>query len=248
MKKPVGRRPARTAAPPAAIDPGTTTGAAKQINATVIVRKLVQRIARGDYKPGDRIREQAIAEDFNVSRSPVREAFRILEAKGVLTFEPMCGVTVRHVGQDEAKELVDISAALFGLAARYAARNATSEDCEQIRAGAAKLGAMAGQHMEPKYFFFETLETGYQLLLASKTRRIADEVLDSRLGAPDLLGPACFETLEARVRIAALWSELAEAVTARDPHRAERIAVDIHNVAAGYALRVVSGAAGTATP
>ena len=59
-----------------------------------IAERISLSIATGDYAPGDRIREEAIAEQLEVSRGPVREALRILERDAVVRIQPHRGAHV----------------------------------------------------------------------------------------------------------------------------------------------------------
>ncbi len=49
-----------------------------------IVERIHAKIAVGEYKPGDRLRQELLAEEFDVSRTPIRDALRLLEAKGII--------------------------------------------------------------------------------------------------------------------------------------------------------------------
>ncbi|SFN51075.1 GntR family transcriptional regulator [Variovorax sp. OV329] len=70
-----------------------------------IAERIFSAIASGEYAPGDRIREESLAEEFEVSRGPVREALRILESDSVVRILPNKGA---HVTQLTAKEVADI--------------------------------------------------------------------------------------------------------------------------------------------
>ncbi|MGJ7506446.1 GntR family transcriptional regulator [Variovorax sp. GT1P44] len=70
-----------------------------------IAELIFTSIANGEYEPGERIREEALAEQFEVSRGPVREALRILEKDSVVRILPNRGA---HVTQLSIKEVADI--------------------------------------------------------------------------------------------------------------------------------------------
>ena len=63
-------------------------GANTESQANGCYQQLLQSIQRGQLKPGDYLREQVLAEELGVSRTPVREALRRLEAEGLLQSEP----------------------------------------------------------------------------------------------------------------------------------------------------------------
>lgn len=70
-----------------------------------IAERIFAAIERGEYAPGERIREETLAEQFAVSRGPVREALRILEKDSVVRILPNRGA---HVTQLSIKEVCDI--------------------------------------------------------------------------------------------------------------------------------------------
>ena len=80
-------------------------------------------IVDGRYKAGERLVEGRLAEDFGVSRIPVREALRLLEAESMVTIAPRKGATVTSVSAQTAREMVEVRATLESLNARLAARH-----------------------------------------------------------------------------------------------------------------------------
>ena len=94
--------------------------------ASRISRVLADRIVRGELEPGARLRQDHIAEEFQTSHVPVREAFRRLEAQGLAISEPRRGVRVASFDLAEVREVAEMRAALEGLALRHAARHLTA--------------------------------------------------------------------------------------------------------------------------
>ncbi len=90
-----------------------------------ISRSLAERIIAGQLAPGERLRQDYIAEEFGASHVPVREAFRRLEAQGLAVSEPRKGVRVAGFDLSEVKEVAAMRAALEGLALRHAAPRLT---------------------------------------------------------------------------------------------------------------------------
>ena len=103
---------------------GTTADAAYQA--------LRQGILRGDLAPGERLRSDALANDLRVSRTPVREALRKLEAEGLVE-RSGSGLIVREFSEKDLTELFYVREALEGMAARLAAENATPREIAEIR-------------------------------------------------------------------------------------------------------------------
>jgi DNA-binding GntR family transcriptional regulator len=77
-----------------------------------IVEALRERILGGQIPGGAQLRQDAIAADYGVSRIPVREALRQLEAEGIVTFYPHRGATVSELSLAEIGELFEIRARL----------------------------------------------------------------------------------------------------------------------------------------
>jgi len=83
---------------------------------------LLQRIASGELKPGDRIVETRVAAELGTSQAPVREALRDLELLRLVESEPFKGARVRGFGNAELVEVFPVRAALEELAAKEATK------------------------------------------------------------------------------------------------------------------------------
>jgi DNA-binding GntR family transcriptional regulator len=93
---------------------------------------LRHAILQGDLAPGERLRSDALAGDLKVSRTPVREALRKLEAEGLVE-RSGSGLIVREFSEKDLTELFYVREALEGMAARLAAENATPGEIAEIR-------------------------------------------------------------------------------------------------------------------
>lgn len=88
-------------------------------------------ILSGEIKAGERLNEQVLATRLGVSRGPVREATRALERAGLVTVMVNQGVFVRQIGFDEAIEIYDVRAVVFGFACqRLAGRLSDAQAAE----------------------------------------------------------------------------------------------------------------------
>jgi DNA-binding GntR family transcriptional regulator len=88
--------------------------------AGLIARALAERIVSGDIAPGQRLRQDHVAAEFRASHVPVREAFRRLEAQGLVESEPRRGVRVPPLEPAAILEVTEMRAALETLALRHA--------------------------------------------------------------------------------------------------------------------------------
>lgn len=84
----------------------------RQSLASAVAEKLRAMIIRGDIQEGEQLRQDAIAADFQVSRIPVREALRQLEAEGLIKIIAHRGAVVSALSPEEIEELFDIRALL----------------------------------------------------------------------------------------------------------------------------------------
>jgi DNA-binding GntR family transcriptional regulator len=99
---------------------------------TQVAERLRELIVWGDLEPGDRLNERVLCERFDISRTPLREALRILSTEGLVSLLPNRGAIVRRLTLAEAEDLFQLMAVLEGLAGELAARRATEEDMAAI--------------------------------------------------------------------------------------------------------------------
>lgn len=93
---------------------------------------ILDAIDGGTYRPGDRLVESELAERFNVSRTPIREALQRLETQSLLAREGR-SLIVASLDHSQTAELYVVRGELEGLAARLAARHATPEEVRVLR-------------------------------------------------------------------------------------------------------------------
>lgn len=97
-------------------------------------RRLLEDIRDGGLAPGMRLRETELAERLGISRTPVREAIRQLEADGLVVHLPRQGASIHTLDHAEVVELYEMRAVLEGTAARLAARAASSIELAELAA------------------------------------------------------------------------------------------------------------------
>ncbi|MDI7258893.1 MAG: GntR family transcriptional regulator [Thermodesulfobacteriota bacterium] len=98
-----------------------------------IVQGLEEKILEGALQPGERIIEGTLCKALGVSRSPVREAFRILESKGFVTSEPRKGISIAKVEPQEAEDIYLIRANLESLATYLAVKKQNPSVLEKLK-------------------------------------------------------------------------------------------------------------------
>jgi DNA-binding GntR family transcriptional regulator len=129
----------------------------------VVTDRIAEAIVRGDYQPGQRLNEVALAESLGVSRSPVREAVRQLENEGLVVSEPRKGVTVAGIGADETEQFYDCRILLQVACVRVAAPQLSQADLDAVAAVVAEMQAAAGSERLHEYLqlvrrYFEAIE------------------------------------------------------------------------------------------
>jgi DNA-binding GntR family transcriptional regulator len=160
--------------------------------ASLVVKSLGARIITGQLAPGTALRQDHIAVEFKTSHVPVREAFRRLEAQGLVTSEPRRGVRVSPLDVNSIVEITEMRAALEVIALRFAIPRITEPDLVAARQ------AIADDAETP---------AGEFLILEAANRRFHDAIT-RRCAMPTLL--ATLEQLRfgsARIMVA-MWKGL----------------------------------------
>lgn len=143
---------------------------------------LEKEIASGTLEPGKRLDEKEIAARFDVSRTPVREAFRLLAADGLVDLNGRQGVMVRALSVNSLLEMFQVMAELEGLCARLAARRISPEKLQQLQQIHQQM-ADSGPTISPSAFYEMNLlfhEAIYSIarneFLAEETRALRNRV------------------------------------------------------------------------
>ncbi len=95
---------------------------------------LRDRILKGELSPGDRLMEIPLAEKLGVSRTPVREAIRLLEREGLAITIPRRGAQVARMTEKDLSDVLEVREALDELAAEKACKNMNDEIIEKLSA------------------------------------------------------------------------------------------------------------------
>src|SRR4051794_27444888 len=99
-----------------------------------IAFRLERGILEGEFPPGTHLFQDELCSRFGVSRTPVREALRKLQAQHLLVLTPNKGATVRVPTRVDLEEIYAVRAELEGFAAELAAAHVTDEMLERLRA------------------------------------------------------------------------------------------------------------------
>ncbi|MCB0323064.1 MAG: GntR family transcriptional regulator [Bdellovibrionales bacterium] len=97
-----------------------------------IVDGLREAIVKGELRPGTRLQEIEVAERYETSRTPVREAFRQLESEGFLQIKARRGAVVTPITARDVREFYELKEVLEGYAAKIAARHLADADIDRM--------------------------------------------------------------------------------------------------------------------
>ena len=118
--------------PPLSTDPRARGLPSDQAMAREVLQHLRGAIVTGQIKPGDRIVERHLCAQLNVSRTPVREALKLLELDGLVAISRNRGAEVTTFTPAEAIRLFDVISVLEGLAARRTAETAPADTIARL--------------------------------------------------------------------------------------------------------------------
>ena len=97
-----------------------------------VFRRLRDDILMGRYEKDEELKENTIAQELGVSRTPVREALRQLELEGLVTIIPNKGAYATGISHKDVHDIYEIRSYLEGLAARWATTKMTEEQFEEM--------------------------------------------------------------------------------------------------------------------
>jgi DNA-binding GntR family transcriptional regulator len=127
------------------------------------VEELRRRIAANNLAPGQRLDEAALAGDLGISRTPLREALKMLSAEGLVEIRPRRGCYVAELGPADLEEIFPIMALLEGEVAREAALKGSAADLKRLDQLHASLERHAAEgdvdrYYEVNYVFHDALQ------------------------------------------------------------------------------------------
>lgn len=114
-----------------------------------IVNALRDAIISGDLAPNEKVTELDLANKFDISRTPIREAFHQLESEGFLSLIPRRGAVVTPITEKDVREFYDIKSVLEGHAVRLAVASISDADVDRMEALNDEMERLhrAGEHL-----------------------------------------------------------------------------------------------------
>ncbi|MCE0733317.1 GntR family transcriptional regulator [Halomonas sp. G15] len=144
-----------------------------------VFQQLQDAIVRGEMAPGSKITEPGLSRTYGISRGPLREAMRRLEAHRLIERVPHVGARVVKLSMKELLELFDVREALESMAARLAAEHMTAEEIAGLREVLAMHERQADLMKGEAYFQREgDLDFHYRIVQGSHNRMLVTMLCD----------------------------------------------------------------------
>jgi DNA-binding GntR family transcriptional regulator len=185
-----------------------------------VASTLREEIFAGALAPGSFIDEVALCERLKISRTPLREALKVLTAEGLMRHEPRRGCFVNEVTEQDLDDIFPVIALLEGRCAYEAARNASDADLQELGALHDKLQghAKAGRITD---YYATNFAIHEAIILLANNRWLSQSIADLRkilklsrlqsLGAPGRLAQSLSEHMTVFAALKSRDSEGAEA-------------------------------------
>lgn len=183
---------------------------------------LREAIMEGRFAPGERLIERELCEMLGVSRPPLREALRRLEAEKLVDIVPHRGPVVASLDIGEAKELYALRALLEGFAAHEFARLASDAEIKALGLAVKNLHTQAAK--PDRRALLVAKSKIYDVLLGGSGNSLINEVLHGLLTRINLLRATSFSRPERLSESLAEIDQLLERIKARDAEGAQRMA------------------------
>jgi len=192
--------------------------------ATQVADRLRQLVLAGRLPPGTKLIQEQVAAELGVSRTPLREAIRILVHEGLLTVNPVNGsVQVVEISDKEARELYEVREVIDGLAARLCAgRHLSPEQLQELT----DLATRMKETFEP--FDMNTFITTHFRFHVTILRLADNSRLQQFEPVVGMSAQMLFQRYPTRIdrmtKSAEEHFEIIEAIASQDAERAERVA------------------------
>ena len=117
-----------------------------------VAERLRQRIFAHELLPGSWIDEQALAVDYGISRTPLREALKVLASEGLVTLRPRRGCYVTEISEQDLDDIFPLMAMLEGRCAFEASQRSSPDDLQQLKAIHEELEVFAQSEQIERFF------------------------------------------------------------------------------------------------
>lgn len=147
----------------------------------LVYEELKRLIIEGEIEPGSRIVETDYAEKFQISRTPIREAIRMLELEGFVESQSKGGVIVKQITKEDIEEIYRIRIALEGIIIEEAIRKAEKRDIRKLTRLMEDTEEMLEEYEDEKEVFELFAQFNNILYEIAKLKRVEDMITNIKL-------------------------------------------------------------------
>lgn len=196
--------------------------------AAAVYATLRQRLMAGHYAPGEQLKEEHLAADLKVSRTPVRAALKRLTRDGMVVAETNRGVFVAEWTEQDIIEVFELRLLLEPQATALAARRATAEQVAALEALNEELAATLAASSETRVAEIQAINSRFHhtVIVAAGSPRLRT-ILDNLLDLPLIIGSFYFYTEPELARSLNHHRDIVTAIAQREPDYA-REAMRLH--------------------
>lgn len=134
-------------------NPPNSSGFLQAQSLTSLAQREIERmITGGEFSPGERINENALAAKLGISRGPIREACRALAALGLVQLIPNRGIFIRVITEEDANSVYELRAGLFGYSGMLLAERITKEQLDYLHLLIEQMDAAANANDFDRYY------------------------------------------------------------------------------------------------
>ncbi|MBX3499727.1 MAG: GntR family transcriptional regulator [Alphaproteobacteria bacterium] len=189
-----------------------------------VAARLRDMIVEGRLTPGERLNERELCEQLGISRTPLREALRVLATEGLVALPPNRGAQVVKLSPEDVRDTFTVMGALEGLSGELACRHVSDADIAALRAMHEEMvGCHARGDLPSYYRINRVIHERINAIAGNPTLTRTYRALNDRLHALRFRSNYIQEKWDRAVED---HGEMLEALAARDGERLRRILVD----------------------
>jgi DNA-binding GntR family transcriptional regulator len=191
---------------------------------SAVAEALRALIIEGTLAPGARLNERALCDRLRVSRTPLREAFRVLASEGLIELTPNRGAQVVALSEQDVQDAFELMGALEALAGELACARITADETAQIKALTFQMLACRARRDLPAYYRLNR-QIHDRINVAARNRALAEAYAKQNLRIQNLRFRSNFDE-EKWAKAARQHEAMVEALEARDGPRLASILRD----------------------
>lgn len=202
-----------------------------QITASPPLREQVAQIVRGmilrgEVKAGQQLSERALSQTLQVSTTPVKEAFRILQTEGLLYAKPRSGTYVADISIDDMLKIAFMRSAMEGVAAYYASLSLTDAQCREMAEILDRVDLLLGEKVWDRQAIHQHNVSFHNMIRqAAGNSYLTNQIETLRTIDDSLRRVAQMDYFEEPIPAQQEHRQILAALTARQPEQSEALMV-----------------------